>query len=121
MPPKPGTMPRFTSGWPNTAFSEATMKSQASASSQPPPSANPFTSAITGNGDISMVRISAWPCTANSRPSSADIARIAAMSAPATKAFSPAPVSSSARVAASPAASAMACRQLVAGRPARAR
>jgi hypothetical protein len=41
VPPKPGVMPRPTSGWPNLAFSDAMRMSQAMASSQPPPSAKP--------------------------------------------------------------------------------
>ena len=41
-------MPSETSGRPNFAFAEARMKSHASASSQPPPSAKPLTAAITG-------------------------------------------------------------------------
>ncbi len=80
------------------------MKSHASASSQPPPSAKPLTSAIVGNGASSSARITAWPRIANSRPSSGDMSRIAAMSAPATNAFSPAPVTSSTRAEASVAA-----------------
>ena len=41
VPEKPGISPNVTSGSPNLAFSEAIMKSQARASSRPPPSANP--------------------------------------------------------------------------------
>ncbi len=94
-------MPRLTSGWPNTAFSDATTKSHASASSQPPPSAKPFTSAITGNGAISSARSVSWPLSAKSRIASIGIALIAAMSAPATKARSPPPVTSRQRAPAS--------------------
>ena len=39
VPPPPGMIPRVISGWPKRAVSEATIMSQASASSQPPPSA----------------------------------------------------------------------------------
>jgi hypothetical protein len=39
LPPIPAMIPRLTSGWPNLALSAAMMKSQAIASSQPPPSA----------------------------------------------------------------------------------
>ena len=39
VPPPPGMIPSRISGWPNSALSEATIMSQASASSQPPPSA----------------------------------------------------------------------------------
>ena len=38
-PPPPGMIPSRISGWPNSADSDATIMSQASASSQPPPSA----------------------------------------------------------------------------------
>jgi len=50
VPPPPGIMPIFTSGWPNFADSPAMMTSQVMASSQPPPSAKPLTAAITGFG-----------------------------------------------------------------------
>ena len=39
VPPHPGMIPRLISGWPKWAFSEASRTSQASAISQPPPSA----------------------------------------------------------------------------------
>src|SRR5215831_2530531 len=68
------------------------MKSQASASSQPPPSANPFTAATTGNGSAEMTSITRCPSAPKCRARSASISFISAMSAPATKAFSPAPV-----------------------------
>ena len=48
LPPRPGMMPRVISGWPNLAVSAAMMKSQASASSQPPPRAWPATAAMMG-------------------------------------------------------------------------
>ena len=108
MPPNPGQMPRLTSGWPNTALSEATIQSQARANSQPPPSAKPLTSAITGNGASSSERSVAWPLSANSRPSTGVIELIAAMSAPATNALSPAPVSISTLASGRPATSATA-------------
>jgi hypothetical protein len=41
-------IPSLTSGSPNFAFSAAIRKVQAIAVSQPPPSAKPFTAAITG-------------------------------------------------------------------------
>ena len=41
-------IPSVISGWPNWAFSEATITSQARASSQPPPSAHPETAATRG-------------------------------------------------------------------------
>jgi hypothetical protein len=43
------------------------MKSQASATSQPPPSANPLTAAITGIGSAASSSPIAWPWRANSR------------------------------------------------------
>ena len=52
MPPAPGMMPSLTSGWPNRAPSPATMMSACMANSQPPPSANPFTAAMTGLGTM---------------------------------------------------------------------
>ena len=48
VPPAPGMMPSLISGWPNFAVSAAMMKSHIIDSSQPPPSANPATAAITG-------------------------------------------------------------------------
>ena len=48
MPPAPGITPILISGWPNCADSDATIKSQAIATSQPPPRQKPETAAITG-------------------------------------------------------------------------
>ena len=48
VPPPPAIRPRLTSGSPNRAVSAATTRSQANASSKPPPTAAPFTAAITG-------------------------------------------------------------------------
>ena len=48
VPPAPGMIPRVISGWPNSAVSEATIRSQSRASSQPPPKANPETAATIG-------------------------------------------------------------------------
>ncbi|MPM71898.1 hypothetical protein SDC9_118869 [bioreactor metagenome] len=48
VPENPGVMPSPTSGCPNVAFSDAMRISHASASSQPPPRAKPFTAAMTG-------------------------------------------------------------------------
>ena len=61
VPPKPGVIPRPTSGCPNLAFEEAILKSQAMASSQPPPRAKPFTAAITGFSTFYMKFITFWP------------------------------------------------------------
>ena len=46
VPPKPGMIPRLISGWPKVADSAAIRKSQAMASSQPPPKAIELTAAI---------------------------------------------------------------------------
>lgn len=54
VPPKQGISPRFTSGCPNTAFSDAILISQARATSHPPPRAYPFTAAMTGFSRFSM-------------------------------------------------------------------
>ena len=49
VPPKPGMIPSLISGWPKTADSAAIRKSQAIASSQPPPKASALTAAIVGD------------------------------------------------------------------------
>ena len=46
VPPKPGMIPRLISGWPKLADSPASRKSQAIASSHPPPKAIELTAAI---------------------------------------------------------------------------
>mmetsp|Transcript_91868 Transcript_91868/g.262764 ORF Transcript_91868/g.262764 Transcript_91868/m.262764 type:complete len:205 (-) Transcript_91868:191-805(-) len=48
VPPQPGMTPSLISGWPNLAFSPATIISHIMASSHPPPRAYPFTAAMTG-------------------------------------------------------------------------
>lgn len=48
VPPAPGRVPIFTSGWPNLAFSAAKTMSHIMANSQPPPKATPETAAMTG-------------------------------------------------------------------------
>src|SRR5271156_3313984 len=93
--------PRFISGCPKRALSLATIKSHASANSRPPPRAKPLTAAMTGIGRSSKLSITRWPRRVKSRPSTADIFAIAAISAPATKALSPAPVIISTRTDAS--------------------
>ncbi len=50
MPPAPGMIPSRISGWPILALSAANRKSQAIASSHPPPSAYPVTAAMVGTG-----------------------------------------------------------------------
>src|SRR5580704_3044174 len=89
--------PRFISGCPKRDLSLATIRSHASANSRPPPSAQPLTAAMTGIGRSSNLFITRWPRREKSRPSTGDIFDIAAISAPATKALSPAPVTMSTR------------------------
>ena len=48
VPPAPGMMPSPVSGWPKRAVSEAMMRSQVIASSQPPPRHQPDTAATSG-------------------------------------------------------------------------
>ena len=98
VPPKPGVIPRPTSGCPNNALSEQIRISQLMASSLPPPSAKPFTAAITGTGKVSILRKISLPNLPKCSPCSLVITLIAAMSAPATKDFSPAPVRIIARI-----------------------
>ena len=88
--PAPGMMPMAGSGWPKTACSAAMRRSAARQSSQPPPRAKPLTAAIT---------TASWDSTADMsrelmerRASSRPRSRMEPMSAPATKALSPAPV-----------------------------
>ena len=92
VPPNPGITPRLISGCPNLAVSAATMRSQASASSMPPPSTKPFTAAMTGIGNSSSPRATPSPRAANFLPSSGDMDTMTEMSAPATNARPPAPV-----------------------------
>ena len=92
VPPKPGVMPRPTSGWPKIACSAQIRKSQLIASSQPPPSAKPLTAAMTGSGKVSIMRKMSLPFLPKASPPCASMPDIAAISAPATKDFSPAPV-----------------------------
>src|SRR6266540_1595222 len=55
VPPAPGIRPTLISGWPKRAVSDATMMSHCIASSQPPPSANPLTAAMSGF-EIALIR-----------------------------------------------------------------
>src|SRR5215212_3172165 len=66
-------IPSFTSGRPNCAFSLAMRRWHASASSHPPPSAKPFTAAITGLRDSSMRRNTCCPSRLTSIPSTGPI------------------------------------------------
>ncbi len=92
MPPKPGVMPRPTSGWPNTALSEQILISQLMEISQPPPSAKPLMAAITGIGKVSSFRNTSFPFFPKASPSALVSVLISPISAPATKDFWPAPV-----------------------------
>src|SRR2546422_2625627 len=85
-------MPSFTSGWPNLASSLGMRRWQPTASSPPPPSAKPFTAAITGLPHVSSRRSTAWPRSARALPSNGPCLARSPMSAPATKALGPAPV-----------------------------
>ena len=80
-------IPSRISGWPTRAFSLAMRRSQLIASSSPPPSAKPFTAAITGRG------IAATPSKAARNERSMCFAAAwspnSLMSAPAANAFSP--------------------------------
>ena len=62
------------------------------ANSQPPPSANPFTQAITGLGECSILKNTSCPLLARAVASSFDKDSNSFTSAPATKLFNPAPV-----------------------------
>ena len=85
-------MPSPTSGSPSFALSDAKRMWQASASSHPPPSAKPLIAAMTGFPRVSISRSAAWPSLEDASPWSGVITASSLMSAPATKAFSPAPV-----------------------------
>src|SRR5882672_1028808 len=85
-------MPSETSGNPKRAVFEAVRSVQASASSQPPPSAKPLIIAIVGLPIFSRRANTCWPKNATDFASSARIFASSLMSAPAMKAFSPEPV-----------------------------
>ena len=85
MPPKPGMIPSLISGWPKTADSAAIRKSQAIASSQPPPKAIALTAATVETRLEPSSRSSAWPLSISSAPPSVSICVNALMSAPAEK------------------------------------
>ena len=108
VPPKPGMTPSATSGWPNFALSAATMKSQASASSQPPPRAKPLTAAIHGLAECSTAWPRLPPISANVWASAGPRSFISAMSAPATNALLPAPVTTTTRMSSASSSSAAA-------------
>ena len=75
--------------------------SQLMLSSQPPPRAKPFTAAMVGMGMVSSLRNTLLPFLPKASPPALVRVLISPMSAPATKAFSPDPVSTSARISSS--------------------
>ena len=85
VPPQPGVMPRPTSGWPNTALSDARRISQLIASSQPPPRQKPLIAAITGRLKFSIFQQTRLELLPNTLPCSTVRVDISEMSAPATK------------------------------------
>ena len=92
VPPKPGMMPRFISGWPSLTLSPATRMWHAIASSRPPPRHMPFIAAIVGFCESSSLFSICCPFVVASMPPLADeIFTISLISAPATKNV-PAPV-----------------------------
>src|SRR5688572_15200133 len=93
--------PRPTSGRPTFAVLENTRRWQASAISSPPPKAKPLTAAITGFPQPSIPSITHWPRAETSTAEVAVMRDSSAMSAPATNAFGPAPVTMAAPIAAS--------------------
>ncbi len=103
VPPAPGTMPSFTSGSPSFAVADAMRKWQASAISQPPPSAAPLIAATTG---FSLCSIRSITC---GNVGSAIGAPNSRMSAPPTK-FCPAPVMTTALISSDAAACSIAAK-----------
>ena len=99
VPPAPGRIPSPVSGWPSRADSPATRRSQARASSHPPPRAQPVTAATVGTRSASIREKSPW-WTALAA-SSGVRSRSSAMSAPAANTFPPAPATTRAPAAGS--------------------
>src|SRR5213594_2822736 len=97
VPPIPGKIPSVVSGTPNTAVSLATMKSERTASSQPPARAKPSTAAITGTGQRSTRNAACSKITCWARHASSVISLRSLRSPPAQNARSPAPVKTTAR------------------------
>src|SRR6266850_407987 len=97
VPPMPGKIPRVTSGTAKTAVSEATMKSESTASSQPPPMAKPSTAAITGTGQWSTLAAAASKMACWSRHVSSVMPSRSFKSPPTQKALAPAPVKTTQR------------------------
>src|SRR3989338_2319554 len=98
-------IPRATSGCPSFAVSAARRRVQAMASSSPPPRAYPLMAAMLGLPRRSRRLSTSWPRRAKAAPSTGFWDASSPMSAPATNAFSPMPVTISTPVdASSPAA-----------------
>jgi hypothetical protein len=91
-PPASGTMPTLSSGRKNSACSAATIRSQASTISKPPPTAIPFTAAITGLSRSNISVSPANPPGPKSVEGSSSPAAAALEVHPAEKKRSPAPV-----------------------------
>src|SRR5206468_227338 len=89
VPPMPGKIPRVTSGTAKTAVSEATMKSESTASSQPPPMAKPSTAAITGTGQWSTLAAAASKMACWARHVSSAMPSRSFRSPPTQKALAP--------------------------------
>ena len=97
MPPSSGRRPTSGSGRPKLASSQATTRSQPSTISKPPPSAKPLTRAITGTSSVSRSAMPPKPPGRAPPSSRRPCADGFFMSAPAQKARSPAPVSTTTR------------------------
>src|SRR5918912_3739768 len=107
-PPAPANSPRLTSGRPKLACSSATTRSHARQISKPPPIANPFTAAMMGFGKSRWVmppKPPEAPRGAAPDPACLTAASTSFRSWPAQNARSPAPVSTTALTASSPASS----------------
>src|SRR2546426_821497 len=100
VPPPPGMMARFTSVRPSSESSLAIRMSHASANSRPPPSAKPRMAAMMGwpQRSIAARKSTRWRCARNCTGTSGTTN--SRMSAPAEKAFSPAPVATTTRTSA---------------------
>ena len=93
VPPVPGSTPNVTSGSPTLpALARATRRSQASAISSPPPTQCPLSAAITSLGVCSSRQSVSLACRQKLYLKYGSAFSSMAMSAPAQKNFSPAPV-----------------------------
>ena len=106
-------MPRRIQNSPNEAVRAAITMSQASAMSQPPPTATPFTRAITGLSSSRMRRIASCAMRASATmPAESSVestGRSRCLSPPAQNARSPAPVTTTTRTESSSRAQMSAC------------